>query len=91
MTHALKSLIINKKSLIKFPVSEPGSHPILLTIFVDFRCLCLDGVYPAIDISTPLNVTAAGLSVTAAFESFDFRLQNVFCWWSQDDSGRDSM
>ncbi|MPM30269.1 hypothetical protein SDC9_76817 [bioreactor metagenome] len=31
-------------------------------------------------------MTAAGLSVTAAFESFDFWLQNVFCWQSQDDS-----
>jgi len=26
--------------------------------------LRFDGVYPAADISTPLNVTAAGLSVT---------------------------
>jgi len=33
-------------------------------------CSCFDGVYPAADISTPLNVTAAGLSVTAAFVSF---------------------
>jgi len=32
------------------------------------------------DASTPL-------SVTAAFVSFNFWLQNAFCWWSQNDSG----
>ncbi|HCB63182.1 MAG: hypothetical protein A2W93_11575 [Bacteroidetes bacterium GWF2_43_63] len=51
---------------MKFPVSEPGSHPILQTFFVDFRCRLFDGVYPAVDSSTPLRVTVAGLSITAA-------------------------
>ena len=45
---------------MKFPVSAPGSHPIQETFFVDFRCRRFDGVYPAIDSSTPLRVTAGG-------------------------------
>mgnify|MGYP006936221367 CR=1 FL=1 len=55
---------------MKFPVSAPGSHPIQETFFVDFRCRRFDGVYPAVRASTPLSMTAAGLSVTAAFLSF---------------------
>ena len=55
---------------MKFLVSVPGSHLIQQTFFVDFRCRRFDGVYPAIDSSTPLRVTAVGLRVTAAFLSF---------------------
>ena len=52
---------------MKFPVSAPGSHPIQETFFVDFRCRRFDGVYPAIDISTPLNVTAGGAQRDSSF------------------------
>jgi len=52
---------------MKFPGSAPGSHPIQETFFVDFRCRRFDGVYPAIDISTPLNVTAGGAQRDSSF------------------------
>jgi len=48
---------------MKFPACEPGSHPIVQTFFVDFRCRRIDGVYPAVRASTPLSMTAVGLTL----------------------------
>jgi|GEM_PF-5725017 len=52
---------------MKFPVSAPGSHPILETFFVDFRCRRFDGVYPAVRASTPLSMTAGGAQRDSSF------------------------
>jgi len=61
---------------MNFPVSAcPQALPVEAGIssyttdffFVDFHCRRFDGVYPAIDISTPLNVTAGGAQRDSSF------------------------
>ncbi|HBG69156.1 MAG: hypothetical protein A2W93_07840 [Bacteroidetes bacterium GWF2_43_63] len=56
---------IKKKNSNEVPGLRAGISCYTADFFVDFRYLCFDGVYPAADISTPLNVTA-GLRLTGA-------------------------